>query len=50
MFDDDPQFQALKRIREDECYDGPLDQDRTPNPATPQGLAADALRRTGAGT
>lgn len=27
MFDDNPKYQELRRIREEEGYDGPLDQD-----------------------
>ena len=54
MFDDDPRFQALKRIREGQGYDGPLDgtdADPTPrrsDPLSPSAQAVDALRRTGA--
>lgn len=27
IFDNDPKFEELKRIREDEGYQGPVDQD-----------------------
>jgi len=50
MFDDDPKYQALLRIREEEGYDGPLDHDGTrSDPLSLRAQAADALRRRGAG-
>ncbi|MEU6781510.1 hypothetical protein ABZ912_20080 [Nonomuraea angiospora] len=49
MFDDDPKFRELRRIREEEGYDGPLDQDlRKVDPLDPRAQVLDALRRTGA--
>ena len=54
MFDDDPRFQELRRIRDEEGYDGPLDgtaADPSPtrsDPLSPGAQAVDALRRTGA--
>lgn len=51
MFDNNPRCQELRRIREEEDYDGPLDQDgRKVDPLDPRAQAADALRRRGAGT
>lgn len=56
MFDNDPTYQDLRRIREEEGYDGPLAYGRDDDtysksgPLSPQALAADALRRRGAGT
>lgn len=50
IFDDDPNFQKLKAIREG-GYDGPLDQDCNPiDPTSRETDILDALRRTGAGT
>ncbi|MEV0382907.1 hypothetical protein [Nonomuraea sp. NPDC050643] len=50
MFNDDPRYQELKRIREEQGYDGPLDQDGRPDdPTSVRAQAADALRRRGAG-
>lgn len=49
MFDDDPKYQKLRRIREEEGYDGPLDQDgRRVDPLDSRAQVLDALRRTGA--
>ncbi|MEU6725440.1 hypothetical protein ABZ917_17170 [Nonomuraea wenchangensis] len=49
MFENDPKYRELKRIREEEGYDGPLDHDGTrSDPLSPRAQAADALRRTGA--
>lgn len=49
MFDNDPKYRELRRIREEEGYDGPLDQDlRKVDPLDPRAQALDALRRTGA--
>ena len=54
MFDDDPRFHELRRIRDEEGYDGPLDgtnadpDPRRSDPISPRAQAADALRRTGA--
>lgn len=49
MFDNDPKYRELRRIREEEGYDGPLDQDLNRVPPTDQrAQALDALRRTGA--
>lgn len=54
MFTDDPKFHELRRIREEEGYDGPLDgteadpAPRRSDPLSPSAQAADALRRTGA--
>ena len=56
MFDNDPAYQDLRRIREEEGYDGPLTYGRDAgtysksDPLSPQALAADDLRRRGAGT
>lgn len=51
IFDNDPRFQELRRIREEEGYDGPLDHDgQKSDPLSPRAQAADALRRRGAGT
>jgi hypothetical protein len=51
LFDDNARFQELRHIREEEGYDGPLDQDGKPsNPLSCEAQAADALRRRGAGT
>lgn len=48
MFDDDPQYQKLKEIRES-GYDGPLDQDYNPVPSDNlRAQILDAPRRTGA--
>lgn len=50
IFDDDPNFQKLKAIRES-GYDGPLEPDLSrSDPTTPRAQAADDLRRRGAGT
>lgn len=49
MYDDDPTFQELRRIREQEGYDGHLDQDlHKVDPLDPRVQVLDALRRTGA--
>lgn len=54
MFDDDPKYRELRRIRDEEGYDGPLDgtaADPSPtrsDPLSPGAQAVDALRRTGA--
>jgi hypothetical protein len=54
MFDNDPKYRKLRRIREEEGYDGPLDGTRSDpaparsDPLSPRAQAADALRRTGA--
>lgn len=49
MFDDDPKYRELRRIRDEEGYDGPLDQDnRKVDPTDPRAQVLDALRRTGA--
>jgi hypothetical protein len=49
MFDDNPRYQELRRIREEQGYDGPLDDDGTrSDPLSPRAQAADALRRMGA--
>ena len=49
MFDNDPKYRELRRIREEEGYDGPLDQDlRRADPLDPRAQVLDALRRTGA--
>jgi hypothetical protein len=49
MFNDDPKYRELRRIREEEGYDGPLDEDlRKVEPLDPRAEALDALRRTGA--
>ena len=56
MFDNDPAYQDLRRIREEEGYDGPLAYGRDAGTysksaaLSPHALAADALRRRGAGT
>ncbi|MEU4576588.1 hypothetical protein [Nonomuraea sp. NPDC023979] len=48
MFDDNPRFRELQRIRE-EGYDGPLDQDlRKVDPTDPRTQVLDVLHRTGA--
>lgn len=48
--DDHPRWALFKALR-DSGYDGPLDQDGTPNdPTSPEALAAEDLRRRGAGT
>ncbi|MGW4800918.1 hypothetical protein ACWEPC_51715 [Nonomuraea sp. NPDC004297] len=47
MFDHDPRYQELRRLREEEGYDRPLDQDgRKVDPLDPCAQALDALRRT----
>ncbi|MEU8362300.1 hypothetical protein AB0C27_40410 [Nonomuraea sp. NPDC048882] len=49
MYDDDPKYQRLRRIREEEGYDGPLNQDDLKvGPLDPRAQVLDALRRTGA--
>jgi len=49
MFDNDPKYRELRRIREEEGYDGPLDQDmQEVNSTDPRAQVLDALRRTGA--
>ena len=56
MFDNDPAYQDLRQTREEEGYDGPLNYGRDAgtysksDPLSPQALAADDLRRRGAGT
>jgi len=47
MFDDDPKFQQLKKIRES-GYDGPLDQDLTPVTSGPVAEILSSLRDKGA--
>lgn len=47
---DHPRYKQLRTLRYG-GYDGPLDQDGKPNdPTSPEALAAEDLRRRGAGT
>jgi len=46
MFDNDPKFQQLKKIRE--TYDGPLDQNLNPVTSGPTAEILSSLRDKGA--
>lgn len=51
LFDNDPKYQQLKKIREGSGYDGPLNQDGERNdPLDRQAIIVDDLRRRGAGS